>query len=199
MGQNDAKVREHAGTVDRRVQKTKKLLSESLIALILEKGYDEVTIQDILDKANVGRSTFYSHYESKERLLFAGPQNLGIALFGGHAGTGSGPADFLPLFLHAGANLALAKAMLGRKSGTLFMGHLKGRLSESIRDAFKHRFGRTRQEKLWLAYHSAASASMVIDFLVSWLEDGMPFPAAEIAERCGEAVSAMFGGAVTAK
>ena len=55
--------------IDRRVSKTKKLLSDALMALIIEKGYDDVKVQDILDKANVGRTTFYLHYESKEQLL----------------------------------------------------------------------------------------------------------------------------------
>ena len=50
--------------IDRRVSKTKKLLSDALMALIIEKGYDDVKVQDILDKANVGRTTFYLHYES---------------------------------------------------------------------------------------------------------------------------------------
>jgi AcrR family transcriptional regulator len=42
---------------DRRVQRTRKLLQEALIALVLEKGYEAVTVQDIIDRANVGRST----------------------------------------------------------------------------------------------------------------------------------------------
>lgn len=55
--------------VDRRVQKTRKLLQDALIELVAEKGYESVTIQEILDKANVGRSTFYSHFQDKDQLL----------------------------------------------------------------------------------------------------------------------------------
>lgn len=54
---------------DRRVQKTRKLLQEALIELVSEKGYESVTIQEILDQANVGRSTFYAHFQDKEQLL----------------------------------------------------------------------------------------------------------------------------------
>lgn len=54
---------------DRRVQKTRKLLQEALMELVTEKGYEAVTIQEILDKANVGRSTFYAHFQDKEQLL----------------------------------------------------------------------------------------------------------------------------------
>ena len=55
--------------VDRRVQKTRKLLQDALIELVTEKSYETVTIQEILDKANVGRSTFYAHFQDKDQLL----------------------------------------------------------------------------------------------------------------------------------
>lgn len=55
--------------MDRRVQRTRELLRRALLQLINEKGYDAVTIQDITDRANVGRSTFYLHYQSKDDLL----------------------------------------------------------------------------------------------------------------------------------
>src|SRR5690348_4163921 len=60
----------------RQVQRTKQLLEEACIALILEKGYEAVTVQDILDRANVGRSTFYVHYRDKEDLLMSRFQAL---------------------------------------------------------------------------------------------------------------------------
>jgi AcrR family transcriptional regulator len=55
--------------LDRRVQKTRKLLQDALIELVAEKGYESVTIQEILERANVGRSTFYAHFQDKEQLL----------------------------------------------------------------------------------------------------------------------------------
>ncbi len=55
--------------LDRRVQRTRALLNEALIQLIFEKGYDAVTIEDITERANVGRSTFYLHYQGKDDLL----------------------------------------------------------------------------------------------------------------------------------
>ncbi len=56
---------------DRRVGRTRKLLEDALYDLIVEKGYDAVTVQDIIDRANVGRSTFYAHYTDKRQLLFS--------------------------------------------------------------------------------------------------------------------------------
>jgi AcrR family transcriptional regulator len=57
---------------DRRVQKTLKLLHEALMSLVLEKKYELIPVQEILDRANVGRSTFYSHFGDKDELLLKG-------------------------------------------------------------------------------------------------------------------------------
>ena len=54
---------------DRRVRRTRELLQNALIDLIRERGYDSITIQDIVDRANVGRTTFYLHYNSKDELF----------------------------------------------------------------------------------------------------------------------------------
>ena len=62
--------------MDRRIQRTRQLLHEALIELIQEKGYEAVTVQDILDRANLGRSTFYLHYRDKEELLLSGFERL---------------------------------------------------------------------------------------------------------------------------
>jgi len=55
--------------LDRRVQRTRELLQKSLIGLISERGYDAISIQDIVDRANIGRTTFYLHYNSKDELF----------------------------------------------------------------------------------------------------------------------------------
>lgn len=46
---------------DRRVRRSQRMLHEALRSLILEKGYDRVTVQDVIDRADVGRATFYAH------------------------------------------------------------------------------------------------------------------------------------------
>jgi Bacterial regulatory proteins, tetR family len=56
---------------DRRVRRTRKLLHDAFLALVIEKRYEKTTIQDILDRADVGRSTFYVHFRDKEALLMA--------------------------------------------------------------------------------------------------------------------------------
>ena len=54
---------------DRRVQRTRELLQKALIELIRERGYEAITIQNIVDRANIGRTTFYLHYNSKDELF----------------------------------------------------------------------------------------------------------------------------------
>lgn len=54
---------------DRRINKTKKAIYQAFLQLLNSKRYETITVQEIIDLADVGRSTFYSHYESKELLL----------------------------------------------------------------------------------------------------------------------------------
>jgi len=61
---------------DRRTQRTRQTLSHALIALIQEKRYEAITVQDICDRANVGRSTFYAHYQDKDNLLASNFQQV---------------------------------------------------------------------------------------------------------------------------
>ncbi len=55
---------------DRRIQKSKDAIEKAFIDLMASKGFNQITIQDITDSANVGRRTFYHHYEDKYDLLF---------------------------------------------------------------------------------------------------------------------------------
>jgi AcrR family transcriptional regulator len=59
-------------TSDRRVQRTRRTLREALLSLILDRGWEAFSVQDVCDRADVGRSTFYTHYADKEDLLVSG-------------------------------------------------------------------------------------------------------------------------------
>ena len=56
---------------DRRVKRTRELLQQALIDLVSERGYAAITIQDIVDRANVGRTTFYLHFNGKDDLFMS--------------------------------------------------------------------------------------------------------------------------------
>ena len=56
---------------DARVRRTRDALGDALVALMQEKAFDTITVQDVLDRAHVSRSTFYSHYSDKDDLLMS--------------------------------------------------------------------------------------------------------------------------------
>jgi len=57
--------------VDRRVRRTRNALGDALIALMQEKPFESVTVQQVLDRAGVGRSTFYTHFSDKNDLFLS--------------------------------------------------------------------------------------------------------------------------------
>jgi AcrR family transcriptional regulator len=65
---------------DRRVLRTQQLLRGALFALIQEKGFEALSVQNIIDRANVGRATFYAHFDNKEDLLLSGFDALRASL-----------------------------------------------------------------------------------------------------------------------
>ncbi len=175
---------------DRRVERTRKLLHEALPALILEKGYEAVTVQDILDRANLGRSTFYSHYRDKSDLLLKGFDYLRTMLEEQHRAlmankTRGKGADFnlsLELFRHAQQNHALYKAMVGKQSGQMIMRQAHKYLAELVKDhltaAMKNR--KTPPLPPDLAAHWLAGSFM--SFLTWWLDHNLPVTAEKIDE-----------------
>ncbi len=58
-------------STDRRTIRTRTLLRDALVSWMLEKEYDTISVQDITDRANLGRATFYLHYKEKDALLIS--------------------------------------------------------------------------------------------------------------------------------
>ena len=138
---------------DRRVRRTRELLRRALLDLILEKGYDRTTVRDILDRADVGRSTFYAHYRDKDELLLAGFEDVHEAIRAEHEAVEAGRtteapflAPLLVVFRHVGKHRHFWEA-LSRKGGAevitrilqrsvdeLVREHLRARFPEAARD-----------------------------------------------------------------
>src|SRR5262245_39305843 len=106
---------------DRRVGKTRKALKEALTDLILERGYEAATVQDVIDRADVGRSTFYAHFNDKDDLLMAILADLDVPGPDTSRWTADDPAFgwTLELFRHFGSGKRLFKAVAGGQTGAL--------------------------------------------------------------------------------
>ena len=112
---------------DRRVRRTRRALHEALIELVLEKGYERISVREILDRADVVRSTFYAHYQDKDALLFSCFEEM-LGRLRDAVGTLS-PADIARpaelLYEHAYAHRTVYRALCGRPGGNLVAGHLQ--------------------------------------------------------------------------
>lgn len=120
---------------DRRSQRTRNLLSEALVALILEKGYGSISVSDIIDRADVGRSTFYAHYRDKDDLL-VGELDRVVDVLSQHIAHDVLEANSLfpslGLFRHVGEQHELYKALVWGKGADLLFKHEQKSLSEKI-------------------------------------------------------------------
>lgn len=124
---------------DRRVRRTQRILHEALISLILDQGYERLTVQDILDRADVGRSTFYSHYRDKDDLLLSSfaamREELRRELDSmrpGHVADPARPAAII--FEHAYRHRRVYQALCGRRGGTLVQRHLHDQIRLLVTD-----------------------------------------------------------------
>jgi AcrR family transcriptional regulator len=110
---------------DRRVQRTRRALREALVALLLERGWDGFSVQDVCDRADVGRSTFYTHFADKEELVAGSFDDLGRFLRAHREPPGPGADRVLPfargLIEHALEQRRLFLALVGKKSGHIVL------------------------------------------------------------------------------
>ncbi len=124
---------------DRRVRRTRTSLVEAFLGLVVEHGYERVTIQDILDRADVGRSTFYAHYRDKEALLMSCFDGLREELTADLQALtpGLAPPDArrlsIALFRHAYRHRPVYRALCGRTGGTVVQRHLHAIIGGALR------------------------------------------------------------------
>jgi AcrR family transcriptional regulator len=71
-----------AAKIDRRVARTRNTLGDALVELMHEKRFEEITVQEVLNRAGVGRSTFYSHYRDKDDLFLSDVEDF-FGMMGG--------------------------------------------------------------------------------------------------------------------
>jgi AcrR family transcriptional regulator len=127
---------------DRRSQRTQRLIGEAFVILLREKRYDHVTVQDILDRANIGRATFYEHYFDKEDLLTSEIERV-IDILDQHlAFSRHSETAFLPsraFFEHVYEQYPLYQALVRGKGLNIatqaLQNHFSARVQHELRDA----------------------------------------------------------------
>ncbi|MBL7257177.1 TetR/AcrR family transcriptional regulator [Paractinoplanes lichenicola] len=180
---------EMAAVEDRRVRRTRAALRQAMVELVVERGYDRVTVRDVLDRADIGRSTFYAHYRDKDALFASCFEDLReglqreMALLEG--GRGGGPADPIKpisvIFEHAHRHPQIYRAV-----GTT---HLHQMIFEVMRDHL------CTHDDLRLPVDVAAEyhASALVGILGWWVRAGFPHGPAEMARMIRELTAGGLG------
>ncbi len=175
---------------DRRIQRTKQALREALIDLILDRGYEDIGVQDIVDRANIGRSTFYTHYSTKdaafsdsfmvlETSLLAAlkHENADPALDDGYGLKYSGL-----LFAHVDGHRHLYRALTGQRGGMLATKHIQKILFGLVHRDFEERTGGTNLSKTERDAAAHYVVGAIIGVMTWWLDSKTQWSANEVNE-----------------
>lgn len=156
---------------DRRSQRTRNLLSEAFVELMREKGYSAITVNDLIERANIGRSTFYSHYRHKDD-LFVHELDRVIEVLS-HQIPDQNELPFFPslgLFRHVGEEYELYKALVWTPGIDLLIKHLQKSLSARIEQGLQKT---ERDFDLPLPLLANFIAGSFLTLLKWWLENKM--------------------------
>jgi AcrR family transcriptional regulator len=170
--------------IDRRIPRTRAMLQHALTSLILKKGYEAITIQDVCDEANVGRSTFYAHYTSKDDLKRSGFEHLRNELVDRQREALATPGDIkdrslgfsLTMFEHARDHIDLYRALVSTRGGTVSLGQIRQILSYLVRNEFAATVGKNSADSIprELIVQYVVGAYMAV--LTWWLDGGAKLP-----------------------
>jgi AcrR family transcriptional regulator len=184
--------------IDRRTSRTRRSLQEALFALILEKGYESVTVEEITSRADLGRTTFYLHYHDKEDLLMQAVRNLVDGLV---AQLSQYPLDrgklrseamtgelLLPLivlaFQHVEQNADLYRVLLRGEGTYSAVQRVRQILNQAIADLIQHFADRNKLElhpQVPMDVFLNSLAGAWIGLITWWLEEDLPYPPEQMA------------------
>lgn len=167
---------------DRRVQRTLRALRDSLLSLLSQRAWDDIEVQDICERANVGRSTFYTHFQNKEELLVGGLNDLRDALRA-HAQEGlrgSGAPDRLwyvgGLIDHAHEQRNVFRAIIGHRSGHVVQQRFTEMTRQLVSEDFAQR-GRASWQQEAATHHVTGA---LVATLRWWVDATHPVSPAEL-------------------
>jgi AcrR family transcriptional regulator len=171
------------GSMDRRVARTRAALHDALISLILKKGYEAITIKDICDAADVGRSTFYAHYTSKDDLKRSGLEHVRALLIDRQRearATGEtrdrGLGFSLTMFEHAHDHIDHYRALAGGRGGTVALGSIRRMLSDLVRDELAATVDGNPQRAVPREFVVQYIVGAYMAVLTWWLDGGAKLP-----------------------
>lgn len=172
--------------LDRRINRTRRLLTQALIELSLEQGYDAVSIRDLTERADVGYATFFRHYKDKDSLLADVLETLieELLVLLQPLSADSDPVGIGTLvFQHAQRNSALYRVLLGSPSGAL-LGRVYELATEAVLETSQPRPGSPVPPEM-AAYHLIASFLSLIQW---WLEHKQPYSPEQMGRIYAELV-----------
>jgi AcrR family transcriptional regulator len=176
------------GSIDRRVGRTRALLQQAHVSLILEKGYEATTVQDICEAANIGRSTFYAHFKDKDDLRRSSLQQLRNLLLERQRESrarrqGEKELTFsLTMLEHARDHIHLYRALVGTQGGSVALATIRQILSDVVRSEPMFAAKVAVQREFSVQYIVGA----FIAILTWWLDGGAKLPPEQVDEmfRC---------------
>lgn len=123
---------------DRRVKRTREALRAALVALIQERGWDGFGVQELCARADVGRSTFYTHFADKEELVAGSFEDLRQVIRAQARAPGEAPAPPLAfargLIAHGHEQRRLFLAIVGKRSGLFVHRRFRALVLELVRE-----------------------------------------------------------------
>ena len=154
--------------MDRRQQKTRAAIFAAFGKLLAEKSYGKITVQEIIDTANVGRTTFYAHFEAKDDLL----KTLCEDTHGLYSDRNVPESVFCHLLQHLQEDENNILALLSCESSELFLRYFKDSLNELIQDQFvnQNRKNNTDIPQDFLVNHISGS---FVEMVLWWIKGRM--------------------------
>jgi AcrR family transcriptional regulator len=124
--------------IDRRVMRTRTALYDALVSLIRRKDYALITVEDILAEANVGRSTFYAHFTSRDNLLERSLERLKALLVSvQEVGAEEGWDQARALFEHVSEYADVQAALSGGHGGAVLREAMDKVLADVLRGSMR--------------------------------------------------------------